>query len=101
MQKERRTTVIALSVAALLVIPMLAWYFVLNNVAVYRSIPLIPGTSVTQNFWTNYNGVYTLGIQAERKFPHDELQCLLGINDWLGPKNCSPFSPQVLVDIEL
>lgn len=86
MQKERRTAVVAIFVAAILVIPPLAWCFVLDNVAVYRRISLTPGTSVTQDFWTNYNGVYTLGIQAERKFPHSELQCLLGIND---SKNCS------------
>lgn len=76
-------------ITAILVIPPLVWYFVLDNVAVYRRISLIPGTIVTQDFWTNYNGVYTLGIQAERKFPHEELQCLLGINNSISPKNCS------------
>ncbi len=89
MKKERRTTIVAISVAALIAVLPFTWYSVLNNVAVYRSISLTPGTTVTQDFWTNYNGVYTLGIQAERKIPHEQLQCLLGITDSLGPKNCS------------
>lgn len=89
MQKERKTTAVVLFVGALFIIPPLAWYFVLNNVGVYRGISLTPGTTVTQDFWTNYNGFYRLGIQAERKFPHEELQCLLGINDSPGLKNCN------------
>lgn len=75
-------------VAAILVVPVLLWYFVLNNVAVYRRIPLTPGTTVTQTFRVNYSGFYRLGIQADRRFPDRELQCLLGINDWLGVKDC-------------
>jgi hypothetical protein len=57
------------------------WYFVLNNVAVYRSISLAPGTTVTQDFWVNYSGFYRLGIMADRNVPHGELRCLLGISD--------------------
>jgi hypothetical protein len=63
------------------------WYFVFNTEAVYHSISLAPGT-VTQDFRLHYSGYYRMGIHVERKFPHRELQCLLGINDWLGPKDC-------------
>jgi hypothetical protein len=89
LQKERKTILGFLLITAFFVGPLLLWYFVLNNVAVYRSISLAPSTTVTQDFWVNYNGFYRLGVQAERKFPHEELQCLLGINDWLGVKNCN------------
>ena len=65
------------------------WYVALNNVAVDRSIHLVPGTKITQSFSVNYSGFYTLGIRAQRKFPHRELQCLLGINDVYGVKDCS------------
>jgi hypothetical protein len=37
----------------------------------------------------NYSGFYRLGILADRKFPHQELQCLLGINDSYGVKDCT------------
>lgn len=90
---SRRRKLILLSVAAILAALFLwrfvLWRFVLNNVAVYGSISLTPGTTVTQDFWANYAGFYTLEIEAQRKFPHAELQCLLGINDWLGVKNCT------------
>lgn len=65
------------------------WYFVLNNVAVSRRISLTPRTTLTQNFWVNYSGFYTLGIVADRKYPHRELQCLLGINDAYVVKDCA------------
>ena len=68
---------------------VLLWYFVLNTVAVDRSISLVPGTTITQNFAVNYSGFYRLGIRAQRKLPHRELQCLLGINDAYGVKDCS------------
>jgi hypothetical protein len=68
---------------------VLLWYFVLNNVAVDRSIALVPGTVIAQNFSVNYGGFYRLGIRAQRKLPHRELQCLLGINDAYGVKDCS------------
>ena len=76
------------SIGTILTLTLL-WYFVLKNVAAYRDISLAPGTTVTQDFWTNYGGFYTLGIQAQRKFPHEELQCLLGINDESGVKDCA------------
>jgi hypothetical protein len=85
----RKGRLAGLVVAVIFVIPAFLWYFVLNNVAVYRSISLAPRTTVTQNFWANYSGFYTLGIQAQRKFPHEELQCLLGINGAYGMKDCS------------
>ena len=44
------------------------WYFVLINVAVYRSISLAPGTTVTQDFWVNYSGSYRLGLWQTGKF---------------------------------
>ena len=84
----QKTKSIGLTVAGSLVVPLFLWYFVLNNVAVYRSISLAPGTTVTQYFWVNYRGFYRLGIEADRKFPHQELQCLLGINDDYGVKYC-------------
>ncbi len=65
------------------------WYVVLNNVAVDRGISLAPGTTITQNFSVNYSGFYRLGIRVQRKLPHRELQCLLGINDTYGVKECS------------
>jgi hypothetical protein len=68
---------------------VLLWYAVLNNVAVDRSISLVSGATITQKFSVNYSGFYRLGIRAQRKFPHRELQCLLGINDAYGVKACS------------
>jgi|SRR5208282_2189947 len=68
---------------------ILLWYFVLNNVAADRSISLVPGTKITQHFLVNYSGYYRLGIRAQRIVPHRELQCLLGINDEYGVKDCS------------
>jgi hypothetical protein len=86
--QSQRTTVVILLVASV-VVPLFLWYFVLNNVAVNRSISVAPGTTVTQDFWVNYSGFYRLGIVADRKYPHGELQCLLGINDAYGVKDCS------------
>jgi hypothetical protein len=83
-----RKAKLVILVTAILVLLPLMWHLLLNNVAVYRRISLAPGT-VTQDFRLNYSGYYRMGIQAERKFPRRELQCLLGINDWLGPKDCT------------
>jgi hypothetical protein len=88
MPTQSRKTKVGLLVVASFAVPLFLWYFVLNNVAVYRSISLAPGTTVTQDFWVNYSGFYRLGIMADRKFPHPELQCLLGINDAYGVKDC-------------
>ena len=63
LQKGRKTILGVLLITAFFVGPLLLWYFVLNNVAVYRSISLAPGTTVTQDFWVNYNGFYSLGVQ--------------------------------------
>ena len=68
---------------------VLLWYFFLNNVVVDRSVPLVPGTTLTQNFSVNHRGFYRLGIRAQRKLPQGELQCLLGINDAYGVKDCN------------
>jgi hypothetical protein len=84
MRIQSRRTKIGLLVGAVFVVPLFLWYFVLNNVAVYRSISLSPGTTVTEDFWLNYSGFYRLGIMADRKFPHRQLQCLLGINGAYG-----------------
>ncbi len=92
MADGRKIPVFPLLIAGLFGAPLFLWYFVLDNVAVYRSISVAPGTVITQNFHLNYSGYYRIGIQAERKFPHRELQCLLGINDWLGPKDCKDVS---------
>jgi hypothetical protein len=67
---------------------VLLWYILLNNVAVDRKVSLVPGTTITQKFSVNYSGFYRLGIRAQRKLPHPELQCLLGINDAYGVKDC-------------
>jgi hypothetical protein len=64
----------AIVILALLIL----WHFVFDNVAVYRSISLAPGT-VNQRFRLNYSGDYRMGIEVERKFRHPVLQCLLGI----------------------
>jgi hypothetical protein len=37
----------------------------------------------------NYSGFYRLGIMADRKYLPRELQCLLGINDAYGVKDCT------------
>jgi hypothetical protein len=92
MTNRRKIPIFPILIAGLLVAPLFLWYFVLNNVAVYRNISLAPGTVIVQNFHLNYSGYYRMGIQVERKFPHRELQCLLGINDWLGPKDCKDIS---------
>jgi hypothetical protein len=78
MPSRRKTSFVALLVVGLFSAPLLLWYFILNNVAVYRTISPAPGT-VTQNFWLNYSGYYRLGIQAERKGPHGQIECSLGL----------------------
>ena len=88
MRTQLQWTKIVLLLAAIFVGLLFLWYFVLNNVAVNRSISLAPGTTITQDFWVNYSGFYRLGIVADRKYPHRELQCLLGINDAYGVKDC-------------
>jgi len=89
MRTQSQRTKVVLLLAAIFVVLLFLWYFVLNNVAVNRSISLAPGATVTQDFWVNYSGFYRLGIVAERKYPHEELQCLLGINDAYGVKDCA------------
>ena len=89
MRTQSQRTRVVLLLAAIFVVPLFLWYFVLNNVAVNRSILLTPGTTLTQDFWVNYSGFYRLGIVADRKYPHRELQCLLGINDTYGVKDCA------------
>jgi hypothetical protein len=49
--------------------PLFVWYFVLNNVAVYRSISLAPGTVTTQDFHLNYSGYYRIGNTGRKKTP--------------------------------
>src|SRR4029077_20095534 len=90
MRMQSRRIKVGLLVAAVFVVPLFLWYFVLNNVAVYRSISVAPGTTVTQDFWVNYSGSYRLGIMADEKFPHRQLLCLLGINGEYGAddENC-------------
>jgi hypothetical protein len=89
MRRPSRRTKVVLLLATIFLAPLFLWYFVLNNVAVHRTISLAPGTTVTQDFWVNYSGYYTLGIMTDRKYPHRELQCLLGINDDYGVKECN------------
>jgi hypothetical protein len=86
---KRAASVVLYALLLCVLLGLSGWYFFLNNVAVYRSISLAPGTTVTQSFWANYSGFYRLGIVAERKLPHRELQCLLGINDSYGVKDCN------------
>ena len=86
---KRAASVVLYALLLCVLIALSVWYFVLNNVAVYRGISLAPGTTITQNFLLNYGGFYRMGIVAERKFPHHQLQCLLGINDAYGVKNCN------------
>jgi hypothetical protein len=59
---QSQRTRVALLLPAIFVAPLFLWYFVLNNVAVNRSISLTPGTTVTQDSWVNYSGFYRLGI---------------------------------------
>lgn len=75
MSNRRKTTI----VLGLFLAPLFVWYFVLNNVAVYRSISLAPGTVTTQDFHLNYSGYYRMGIQAERKLPHGQVEGSLGL----------------------
>jgi hypothetical protein len=82
---------IALSVVLLgsfSLVPFLR-HVTLDNVAVYRGISLAPGT-VKQSFRPNYSGYYSMGIEVERKFPHEVLQCLMGITgpELLDPATC-------------
>jgi hypothetical protein len=69
MRTQSQKTKVGLLVAAIFVVPCFLWYFVLINVAVYRSISLAPGTTVTQDFWVNYSGSYRLGLWQTGKFP--------------------------------
>ena len=85
----KKTGLVVIYTTLLVVIGcVLLRYFFLNNVAVDRSISLVRGTAITQNFFFNHSGFYRLGIRAQRKLPHRDLQCLLGINDAYGVKDC-------------
>ena len=76
---RRKTTLVALLIVGLFLVPLLLWYFALNNVALYRTISLAPGTVTTQDFHLNYSGYYRIGIQAERRFPRGQVECSLGL----------------------
>ena len=79
---NKKTGLVVIYTTLLVVIGcVLLRYFFLNNVAVDRSISLVRGTATTQNFFFNHSGFYRLGIRVQRKLPHRDLQCLLGIND--------------------
>jgi hypothetical protein len=85
---KRAVAVVLYALVLCVLLSLSLWYFVLNNVVVYHSISVAPGTTVTQSFRVNYGGFYRLGIVADRKFPHQQMQCLLGINDSFGLKDC-------------
>jgi hypothetical protein len=78
----RKKTLVAVFVAGLFFAPPFLWYFVLNNVAVDRTISVPPGTATTQDFHLNYSGYCRMEIQAERKIPHGQVEGSLGLGKY-------------------
>jgi hypothetical protein len=56
-------------------------------VPVYEPIALTPG-HLRRPFTLNFSGPYVMEIEAERKLPHETLQCLLGLQNEVYDGHC-------------
>ena len=63
------------------------WKATIHFVPVYEPIALTPG-HLQQPFTLNFSGFYVMEIEAERKLPHETLQCLLGLQDEVHDGHC-------------
>jgi hypothetical protein len=86
-------TILVVGLSALMA--LYVWRSHLETTAVHRSISLTPG-KVQQDFRLNYSVYYRMGIEAERKLPHETLRCLLGIHDFFQHKAACKDIPAAL-----
>lgn len=92
-----RTAKVSGAVIAIGLLPMVAfsiWRSTLNTVPVEKPIALSVG-HIRQDFDVNFTSAYRMEIEAERKLPHETLQCLLGIRDYIPKGQCENI-PSVL-----
>jgi hypothetical protein len=68
------------------------WKATIHFVPVYEPIALTPG-HLQQPFTLNFSGFYVIEIEAERKLPHETLQCLLGLQDDVHDGHCKDIAP--------
>lgn len=91
-----RTAKIGLAIAAvgiLAPITVSIWHGTSHLVPVYKPIALTPG-HLQQPFTLNFSAFYVMEIEAERKLPHETLQCLLGVEDSYTPVGqCKDIPP--------
>jgi hypothetical protein len=93
--KIARSSKIGVAIIALGLFPLLVlgiWRATLSTVPVLISVSLSVG-HVRQPFTINFTGPYTIRIEAERKLPHETLQCLLGIRDYVPEGQCKNIAP--------
>ena len=93
--KIRRRPKIGLGIISVGLFPLLVlgvWRATLNTVPVSKPVSLSVG-HVSQPFTVNFTGSYTIRIEAERKLPHETLQCLLGIRDYVPEGQCKNIAP--------
>jgi hypothetical protein len=93
--KTQRSLRIGLAIISVGLFPLLVlgiWRATLDTVPVSRPVSLSVG-HVRQPFTVNFTGSYTIRIEAERKLPHETLQCLLGIRDYVPEEQCKNIAP--------
>src|SRR5579864_210627 len=91
----RRSSKIGLAIISVGLFPLLVlgiWRATLDTVPVSKPVSLSVG-HVRQPFTINFTGSYTIRIEAERKLPHETLQCLLGIHDYVPEGQCKNIAP--------
>jgi len=90
-----RGSKIGLAIISVGLFPLLVlgiWRATLNTVPVSKPVSLTVG-KLRQPFTVNFSGSYTIRIEAERKLPHETLQCFLGIRDYVPEGQCKNIAP--------
>jgi len=91
-----RPAKIGLAVIAIGLLPMIVffvWYAHIKTVPVDKPISLSVG-HIREPFSLNFTSSdYRMGIEVERKLPHETLQCLLGIKDYVPEGQCKSIPP--------
>jgi hypothetical protein len=78
--RTARIGLVIVTIGLLVPLAVAIWHATINFVPVYRPIAVTPG-HLQQSFTPKFSALYVMEIEAERKLPHETLQCLLGLQD--------------------
>jgi hypothetical protein len=92
LRRSSRTGLAIISVGLFPLLVLGIWRATLNTVPVSKPVSLTVG-HLRQPFTVNLTDSYTIRIEADRKLPHETLQCLLGIRDYVREGQCKNIRP--------